>query len=458
LAVFAGGFDKVAALYLCSTTTEGPAAVAAHLQLLAEQNLIQTGDGDRYLFLETVRAFALEQLVLSGYEDEIRRRHSAYFVALAETDHVILSENRHETEWMATLTRNQDNLRAALQWTLVHESATALCLAAALAHFWYVNGQWQEGIDWLQRALAAQSIPSIYSARAYTGLGVLLTGQGDYDSAEMCYSQALAQLQTLNAPFDLPWTQFNAGRLLVLRGRYDEGERLFTHSAQTWKKLGRPWHVGLAQTQAGVLAMERKQWDRAQLLLAASLTMQRTWQAEGMIATISLFLGNVERELGHARAAIAAIQESYAIYQRLERRPDIAWALRELGMAELCAGEIEDARRHFAESMALYVEMSARDAVVLILEGVAGVSIVDGSWQTGARLLGAAQALRKELHLPEGVYSQRIDEQIFQPARRQADISHWDAQIAAGQILSYTEALALAYAVCHTPEVETRTP
>ena len=450
LGVFSGGCDKLAALHLCSTTVEGPAAVAAHLQLLAEQNLIQAGDGDRYLFLETVRAFALEQLVLSGYEDEIRRRHAAYFVALAETDHPILSENRHEATWTATLVRNQDNLRAALQWTLIHDPATALRLAAALAHFWYVNGQWQEGIDWLQRALADQSIPSIYSARAYTGMGVLLTSQGNNGRAELLHRQALNQLQGIDAPFDLAWTHFNYARLLVLQGRYAEGERLLVQCLGDWQQLGRLWHVGLTQTQIGVLAMERGEWERAQSLLSASLTVQREWQAEGMIATISLFLGNVERELGHAEAAIAAVRESYAIYQKLGRRADIAWAQREMAVAELCAGAVDDARRHFAESLAIYGEMGARDAVVIILEGLAGVSLLDGDWQTGARLLGAAQALRKAVHLPNTVYSRRMDEQIFQPARRQAGFPGWEAQIAVGQTFSYDEALALAYVVCHT--------
>ena len=450
LGVFSGGCDKLAAFHLCSTTLEGPAAIAAHLQLLAEQNLIQAGDGDRYLFLETVRAFALEQLVLSGYEDEIRRRHAAYFVALAETDHPILSENRHEATWTATLVRNQDNLRAALQWTLIHDPATALRLAAALAHFWYVNGQWQEGIDWLQRALADQSIPSIYSARAYTGMGVLLTSQGNNGRAELLHRQALNQLQGIDAPFDLAWTHFNYARLLVLQGRYAEGERLLVQCLGDWQQLGRLWHVGLTQTQIGVLAMERGEWERAQSLLSASLTVQREWQAEGMIATISLFLGNVERELGHAEAAIAAVRESYAIYQKLGRRADIAWAQREMAVAELCAGAVDDARRHFAESLAIYGEMGARDAVVIILEGLAGVSLLDGDWQTGARLLGAAQALRKAVHLPNTVYSRRMDEQIFQPARRQAGSPGWEAQIAVGQTFSYDEALALAYVVCHT--------
>jgi tetratricopeptide (TPR) repeat protein len=448
LGVFAGGFDEAAALSVCSTTSGGPVAAADHLRTLVEQSLVTVDDDARPYLLETIRAFALEQLLLSGDADEIHTRHALYFLALAEGDHPILSENRHEAAWMAALARNQDNLRAAMQWTLTHDPALALRLAAALAHLWYVNGQWQEGIDWLRRALAAQPIPSLYSARALTGLGVLLTSQGDNKRAEACHHQALEQLQTLDAPFDLPWTQFNYARLLVLQGQYDEGERLLAHSTAEWQRLGRPWHVGLAQTQGGVVAMERGQWERARALLAASLTVHRAWQAEGMIASVSLFLGNVERELGHAESAIAAVSESYTLYQKLGRRADIAWALRELGMAELCAGVIADSRRHLAESLAIYTEMGARDAAAIILEGVAGVSLVDGAWQTGARLLGASQALRKEAHLPDTVYSRRIDEQIVQPARQRAGLPAWDEQIAAGQMLSYAEALALASTVC----------
>lgn len=448
LGVFAGRFDKAAAVYVCSTTSEASGAVELHLRTLVEQSLVTVGDDGSYLLLETVRAFALERFVLSDDKEEIRSRHAAYFVSLAETDHPILSENRHETAWMATLVRHQDNLRAALQWTLVHDPATALRLAAALAHFWYVNGQWQEGIDWLHCVLNNQPSPSIYSARALTGLGVLLSCQGDNGRAEAYHRQALEQLQRIDAPFDRPWTHFNYARLQILQGCYDEGERLLAHCTAEWQRLGRSWHVGLAQTQGGVVAMEHGDWERAQALLSASLTVHRAWQAEGMIATVSLFLGNVERELGHAAAAIAAIAESYAIYQKLGRRADIAWALRELGMAELCTGAITDSRRYFAEALALYSEMGARDAVVIVLEGLAAVALSSGAWQTGARLLGASQALRKEVHLPDAIYSRRIDDQIVQPARRQADPRDWDEQIVAGQALSYAEALVLASTVC----------
>ncbi|MEZ4831096.1 MAG: tetratricopeptide repeat protein [Caldilineaceae bacterium] len=450
IGVFVAGFDIAAAIQVCASAAQGPSAVAAHLQTLVEQSLITVTEDRRYLSLETVRAFALEQLNQSGHEDTIRARHAAYFVVLAEAEHPILSRNRDEAAWQAALARNQDNLRAALQWTLVYEPATALRLAAALAHFWYVNGQWQEGIDWLRRVLGVESASSIHRARALSGLGVLLTSQGDNGSAEAHHRRALVQLQDLDAPFDVQWTNFNLGRLLVLQGRYDEGESLLAQCLAGWQQLDRPWHVGLTQTQLGVVAMERGQWSKAQEFLSASLDVHRAWQAEAMIATVSLFLGNVERERGHAEAAISAVRESYAIYQRLGRRADIAWALRELGMAELCADVVTDACAHFAESLSIYDEMGARDAVAILLEGAAGVALCAGTWQTGAQLLGAAQTRRKEAHLPDTVYSRRIDEQLFQPARRQAGSPNWDEQIAIGQTLTYPEALALAYATCHT--------
>src|SRR5262249_55710113 len=86
------------------------------LTSLLDQSLVeyQAGEGEpRYRMLETIRAYAWERLPENGEEEEARRRHLAYFLALAEEAEPHLYGTR-ELEWLERLERDHDNLRAAL--------------------------------------------------------------------------------------------------------------------------------------------------------------------------------------------------------------------------------------------------------------------------------------------------------------------------------------------------------
>ena len=72
-------------------------------------------DEPRYRMLETVRQFGLEQLAATGEEEEVRRRHLIYFVALAEnlSERIPLPEAERV---FARLDAKHDDMRAALAW------------------------------------------------------------------------------------------------------------------------------------------------------------------------------------------------------------------------------------------------------------------------------------------------------------------------------------------------------
>src|ERR671938_1122982 len=88
LGVFAGGFTPraVAAVW---PGHQSPAHVLAGLETLHESGLVERVDGPgdelRFRLLETVREYALARLAESGEGDAARRRHAAYYLALAET-------------------------------------------------------------------------------------------------------------------------------------------------------------------------------------------------------------------------------------------------------------------------------------------------------------------------------------------------------------------------------------
>src|SRR5439155_24144669 len=89
LAVFAGGFTLEAAEAVCDTELD-------RLASLVDKSLVRR-DGDRFLVLETLREFALEQLAASGAAPQMRERHAAYSLELAEAAYAERIEK--EAEW-----------------------------------------------------------------------------------------------------------------------------------------------------------------------------------------------------------------------------------------------------------------------------------------------------------------------------------------------------------------------
>jgi tetratricopeptide (TPR) repeat protein len=157
------------------------------LAALVENNLIVREGGatgePRFRMLETIREFALERLAASDEEGTIRRRHAAYFLALAERE-APPDLGPGQPGQVARLADDLDNLRAALDWSVAHVPANALRLAAALGWFWQARGYAREGRTWLERALEgdAHVDPSV-RARALYWSGAHALYLGDYRAA-----------------------------------------------------------------------------------------------------------------------------------------------------------------------------------------------------------------------------------------------------------------------------------
>src|SRR5262249_30584467 len=124
----------------------------------AQQTQDATGATPRFAMLETIREYALEQLQAGGEEIAVRRRHAAFFLALAEESlpHLYAADR---DMWMARLEDDEDNLRDALVWETreqadISEFEAGLRLAGVLSWYWYMRGQLQMGRSWLERLLA----------------------------------------------------------------------------------------------------------------------------------------------------------------------------------------------------------------------------------------------------------------------------------------------------------------
>ncbi len=156
LGVFSGGFTLAAEAVLAEAPDPQVDALDA-VAMLVEQSLIRTEeDADietRYRMLETVRAFALEELASCGEDAAVRGAHPHWAEAFARDakTHVLGPESG---EWLSRYEREHDNFRAAIGWAIEHDpSQLGLRVPESLWRFWELRGHYAEGRSWLERAL-----------------------------------------------------------------------------------------------------------------------------------------------------------------------------------------------------------------------------------------------------------------------------------------------------------------
>ena len=143
LSVFAGGFSLEAAEAVGAAREEDAFDVLGLLGRLAEQSLVSADTNAnelRYRMLEPVRQYALEKQEESTEAEEIRRRHAAFFLALAERAEPEL-HGPDQVEWLERLEKENDNLRAAIDWALSGGDAEISArISWAIYQFWWQRG------------------------------------------------------------------------------------------------------------------------------------------------------------------------------------------------------------------------------------------------------------------------------------------------------------------------------
>ena len=175
LAIFAGGGTLEAVEAVCADeapTADADEAMVDTLSRLADKSLIvvdvRWGEA-RYRPLETLRQYGHARLVEAGEEGAARRRHEAWYLALAERADAGLV-GPQQAAWLDRLEREHDNVRAVLAWSLERgDGSVAAQIGARIWRFWLYRGYLSEGRRWLARALALVHTPAASRAAVLRG-------------------------------------------------------------------------------------------------------------------------------------------------------------------------------------------------------------------------------------------------------------------------------------------------
>src|SRR6185369_3260129 len=128
LSIFSGGWTLDAAEDVC-----GESGLLDLLGHLASKSFVsvERGDDPRYRMLETLREYAAERLD-PAERAALARRHADVFVRLVEKAQT-KANGPEEVPWFDRLEREQDNVRAAFDWSMSTDGDVDVGIRIALA-------------------------------------------------------------------------------------------------------------------------------------------------------------------------------------------------------------------------------------------------------------------------------------------------------------------------------------
>ena len=396
LAVFMGGWTLEAAEAVCDLGDE--AEVFERTSALVDKSLVQQrgidGHEPRFTMLETVREYALERLEESGDLERLRRRHTAYFLKLAEEEERA-SRGPLQRVWLDRLETEHDNFRAALSWSLTSQGNTemGLRLTGALSHFWYVREHHSEARAWLQRALELGSGTTSARANVLVGAGRLAWFQGELRRGNALLEESLALYRDLGDDAGTAFTLLVLGRIAVSQGDRKRGAALAKESLALFRQQGNEWGIARALIVLGDVALFEDEVDLATTNFQRSLEISHDLEDAEGIALSLLYLGRAAHMRREVSRSDTLLNESLVVFRESGDSRGIAEALLELGRV---ARAQEDSARALAlcrESLVLSYRLDNKAYIAFCLTTLAGIIQATGNPARAVRLFGAAEVL-----------------------------------------------------------------
>jgi len=410
LSVFTGNFD-IAAVQDVSGRAGDELDVLEHFPRLIEKSIVtvqSSGTDSRYRLLESIKHFGAAKLAEHDDVDLWRKRHRDHYLRV-----VLLGEQRtngpEQVAWNKRLQEDMPNIRSSLDFCFTNEEeyATGLRMAGSLWFFWNASGYLRDGRHWLARALDLNPKPSSDRAKALWAVGWYAMVQGDAGTADSHLRECIEVAEHLGDDHALARALQFQGTAEQIRGDLESARDLLATAVKRHEQVGHD--------------------DVLTVLCGAQL------------AFVHCVLGEKEKALGHANAAIA-------LGRRRGERFATSWALWARGLIAWSTNEFEEAAVILREAIEL--KRSLRDwlGTAACVELLAWLAVEHGDHRRAALLLGIGRGLCGELGsspLFGDVALTETRERYEQVARSALGSPVFDKELNSGETLDRERAVAL---------------
>jgi predicted ATPase/class 3 adenylate cyclase len=415
LGVFAGGadLDAVTAVAGHVVGSDDPLELVAELVDSSLATVDDGSDGEpRVRLLETIRAYAVEQLELTAELDAARNRHAEYFLTVAE--HIAkLLEGPQYLSGRARFEVEHDNFRAALRYALHDEpigptesdrQELAVRLGAALAGFWSAGGYYAEMRRWLEAVVnRSRGRESPHLATCLTELAFNGVMTGDVARGLESASASVAMWRQLEDQHGLPRALGILGEIEVERGNLDAARTLYEEALRIARATG----------------------DRRQVMTEM-----------GDLASLEMTEGHYERALEWFRRTAALAKEAGDPVKVVIIQHNLACTLHKMG-------QFEDAATQMFDQLDEILRLGEPWMLVVFAEDYAATLAELGRDSHAVRLLGAVDAMRDRIGIARPPTQDAYLAEPMTKTRANLTAEEWDRLRETGRAMTVEQALDL---------------
>jgi len=338
LGVFAGGWTLDALQTVCCAGL--PLDPFEGLEALVNKSLARQSEvrGEpRFEMLETIRAYALEQLAARGELESLRQQHARYYTELAEMEQRVVNGVGQRAA-LDNLELEHDNYRAALGWSQLTDPEPGLRLISALGLCWQLRGHLPEGARWSQGLLAlSQNTDPAVRARALYSTSLLAMRLGDMPLGTRLSQEALQLARQTGDPLTVAWSLFAVGVSQFRPDMTADAQQRASAYIEEALALFQAHDLTLGVAQClmskGDACRLQGDWAQAAAYYQASADQFSQIGNPAGRCTNSANLGWVALRLGDATRAAACFRESQEVARQIHYRSVLVGTL--AGLAAL---------------------------------------------------------------------------------------------------------------------------
>ena len=405
LCVFSGRFTLEDVEAVCTSDHVLPSDALDLVSSLVDKSLVMKEEVRRvacYRLHETMREYASLKLREAGEENAVELRCAEYYRTRCLRS---VPEARYRlVEWLEWVDLEIDNIRSVLGRCLSRrDSELGIDLATSVGWYWITRAT-TEGARWLDDLLASGRGNPVGQFWAYFLRGFLAVLKADATAARPPLELAVATAREVGQPALLAQALSMASIAENMAGNPGSGTRLLDEAVVVT--------TGLDDIPA-----------RISLLQARALN--------------GFFQGDID-------AVRAAASDGVHISREVGDLYSLEMMLLNAGGTALIVGDLDQAKRHYAEALSIAERIDDRVAEYALLDGLGCVAAGWGQARLSAQLLGAAETVRTQAGASLIPILAPLIAQAEASAVAALGASKFEAEVSAGKRLNRGEAIRLA--------------
>jgi predicted ATPase/class 3 adenylate cyclase len=498
LAVFAGGWTLEAAEEVCAGQNTGLRAEAGSNEVLQPYDILdlltqlvnkslvvvveQSHSGEpRYRMLETIRQYAREKLLESGYRESSLDRHLAYYLKLAEKAEPELFRSK-QVRWRNILNNELDNLRTALEWSLVTQVKSGLQLIVATRLFWGTRSDITKVDTWLAQFLERYTEPDSLRVQALVTHCFWLRLQGDLGEARKIAEQSVELARSISDKQAEAFSLLGLGAMILTEGNFREGTPFVQQSLALYKSLGDKfgqtgalewlyinkndlelsksyvleclklhreldnlWGVALCLSELAHRAVWGGDNSLAERWLQEAQTIYRQLGDPSGEAWVWQKIGTLAYWQGDYSQACTCYEESIRLGELSGNYLNNLWARANLAYSLLRSGNIQKAKELFRLSAHRFQKATTLIGLAYVMEGMASLHVNQGQAERAVQLFSWADGIREQIDDHRQPVEQVSVDSDLSVIHKQIRAETFRVADARGKEMSIEQAIALAF-------------